>query len=491
MRLNRYLSQCGLGSRRGCEQLILEGRVSLNGNLVKDLGTQVSSEDKVVVDGRTVRTETEVVLVLNKPRGYVCTRSDERDRMTIYDLLPKQYQTLHHVGRLDKDSEGLLLLTNRGDLSHRLIHPSMGAEKEYEVVVDQPLDQSIMAKLVKGMMTEEGHAKAERAWMITDYRAHLVLKQGLKRQIRLMMYQLGFEVERLTRTRIGWLELRGVPKGGWKELSATEVERFFSKEGTGRTSSQADKPRVAPKRARPAAKKAARTRKVREDSDFDSDTIRPTRTASAPRRAGRPQRGRDRNEESSSYSEESFGRSTEGNRRSFGRGKPSEREESGPSRRSGSSGRGFSSRSSARTSDRDEASPRSRSRSSFSSESEDFGSSRRGSTSGRGFSGRSSGRTSDRGEGSPRSRSRSSFSSDREESGSGRRSFSSGRGFSGRSGESSGHDEPSPRARSRAAFSSKGKGKRSDAPSSKPSSFGSRKGGAKRPPGGKTGRGGR
>lgn len=242
MRLNRYLSQCGLGSRRGCEQLILEGRVSINGHVIRDLATQVSEDDRVVADGKPVKTETGVVIALHKPRGYICSRSDEKDRMTIYSLLPKLFQTLHHVGRLDKDSEGLLLMTNRGELSHRLIHPSMGAEKEYEVIVDKPMDQTTMAKLVKGMLTEEGQAKCERAWMITEYRAHVVLKQGLKRQIRLMFYQLGFEVERLTRTRIGWLELKNLQKGGWKQLTEVEIERFFSKEGgTGRPAKVAKK----------------------------------------------------------------------------------------------------------------------------------------------------------------------------------------------------------------------------------------------------------
>lgn len=245
MRLNRYLSLCGLGSRRGVEAVILEGRVSINGHYVKDLATQVEDDDRVLVDGRPIRLEKSTVIALNKPKGYVCTRSDERDRLTIYDLLPRQFQTLHHVGRLDKDSAGLLLLTNRGDLSHRLIHPSQGAEKEYEVVTDKPMDQETMAKMVKGMMTEEGFAKAERAWLVTEYRAHVVLKQGLKRQIRLMFYQLGFEVERLTRVRIGWLELRGLPRGSWKELSQAEIERFFAKDGaTGRA------PDAAPPRPR-------------------------------------------------------------------------------------------------------------------------------------------------------------------------------------------------------------------------------------------------
>lgn len=255
--------------------------MSINGHLVKDLGTKVEPSDQVNVDGKPVRAETGVVIALNKPRGYICSRSDERDRMTIYALLPKPLQTLHHVGRLDKDSEGLLLLTNRGDLSHHLIHPSKGAEKEYEVIVDNPMDQATMAKLVKGMLTEEGYAKAERAWMITEYRCHVVLKQGLKRQIRLMFYQLGFEVERLTRTRIGWLELKGLQKGGWKQLTSTEVERFFSQEGT---------------TGRPP--RAAKSKAAKAESEDDEEVIRPvrakpTRERSEPGRGpgkGRPER---------------------------------------------------------------------------------------------------------------------------------------------------------------------------------------------------------
>lgn len=253
MRLNRFLSQCGLGSRRGCEQIILEGRVSINGKTVTELGTVVTPEDSVNVDGKPTRAETPIVIALNKPKGYICSRADERDRMTIYALLPRQLQTLHHVGRLDKESEGLLLMTNRGDLSHHLIHPSKGAEKEYEVIVDKPLDQAIMGKLVHGMLTEEGHAKAERAWMITEYRCHVVLKQGLKRQIRLMFYQLGFEVERLVRTRIGWLEVKGLPKGAWKQLTEAEVQRFFTEAGTTGKPVSDDKPRKKPAARKPGS----------------------------------------------------------------------------------------------------------------------------------------------------------------------------------------------------------------------------------------------
>lgn len=274
MRLNRYLSQCGVASRRGAEEIILGGRVSINGHVITELATQVQPDDKVVVDGSPVRAELPVVLALHKPKGYICSRGDTHERMTIYDLLPAKYQHLHHVGRLDKESEGLILLTNRGDLSHKLIHPSQGAEKEYEVVVDQPMTAETMAKLVKGMLTEEGYARAERAWLDTAYRARLVLKQGLKRQIRLMFYTLGYEVERLTRVRIGWLLLRGMPKGGWKELTPTEVERFFKEEaGQKKETSRVRKPATA--------KKAARKPTRFEAADWDdipSEDVSPRRS---------------------------------------------------------------------------------------------------------------------------------------------------------------------------------------------------------------------
>lgn len=332
MRLNRYLSQCGVASRRAAEEIILGGRVSINGHVITELATQVQPEDKVVVDGSPVRTERPVVIVLNKPKGYICSRGDTHDRMTIYDLLPRQFQTLHHVGRLDKESEGLILLTNRGDLSHRIIHPSQGAEKEYEVVVDQAMTVETMAKLAKGMLTEEGYARAERAWLDTAYRAHVVLKQGLKRQIRLMFFTLGYEVTRLTRIRIGWLLLRGLPKGSYKELTPTEVERFFKEEPS--------KGREPPPKVKAAVKRPARFAKSKtEDSDWDDTTEgrdedeaapqsrerapgrRARKTAAAKRasagpparsagagRSDRPSRGRDREDRESPPREKPQGR---------------------------------------------------------------------------------------------------------------------------------------------------------------------------------------
>lgn len=227
MRLNRHLSSCGLGSRRGCEQLIRDGRVILNGKICTNLSTTVTDSDDVVVDGNKVRPHKGVVIVLHKPRGLVCSRRDERDRDTIYSLLPEKFHTLHHVGRLDKESEGLLLMTNRGEVSQRLLHPSQGVEKEYEVILETRFDPENLTRLTKGFHTEDGYAKAERAWMIGDYKIGMVLKQGLKRQIRMMLYFLGYEVKRLVRVRIGNLAIKGILEGNWKELSDKDVDKML------------------------------------------------------------------------------------------------------------------------------------------------------------------------------------------------------------------------------------------------------------------------
>jgi 23S rRNA pseudouridine2605 synthase len=227
VRLNRYLSLCGLGSRRSCEQIIKEGRVAINGQCISELATTVESSDRVAVDGNTVHAATPLVVVLHKPAGYLCTREDTHGRATLYDILPGKYQQLHHVGRLDQDSEGLILLTNQGDLSQRLLHPSEGVEKEYEVTLDKEFDPKHVSRLTRGVQTVEGFGKAEHVHMDAPRRLHVVLKQGLKRQIRLMFYEIGYEVTRLIRVRIGALKLSGLGAGQWRELRQSEVEQYF------------------------------------------------------------------------------------------------------------------------------------------------------------------------------------------------------------------------------------------------------------------------
>ncbi|MFA7234867.1 MAG: pseudouridine synthase [Terrimicrobiaceae bacterium] len=246
MRLNRFLAASGLGSRRSCEDLIAAGAVVINGSRVGKLATSVADGDDVRVHGRIIRVARPVYVLFHKPRGFVVTRSDERGRRTIYDLLPPEFSTLFHVGRLDKDSEGLLLLTNDGDLSQRLTHPSHEIEKEYEVTLDKSFDPAHSAKMLRGLFIEGGRARFERIHILGPGRVRVVLRQGIKRQIRLMFYDLGYEVERLKRTRIGTVHDEGIPAGSFRHLTPRELQ---SLRGT-RPAPDAPRPRKTTRRPR-------------------------------------------------------------------------------------------------------------------------------------------------------------------------------------------------------------------------------------------------
>lgn len=223
MRLNRFLASAGLGSRRGVEELITSGQVRVNGQVVTDLATKVGPDDAVKVGSRLLRAEQKITVLLNKPRGFVCTASDERDRKTIFDLLPPNWPRVYHVGRLDKESEGLLLVTNDGDLSLALTHPRYKIEKEYEVLLDKPFDLKDREKLLRGFHIMGGRAKCERVEVLAPTHLRLTLAQGIKRQIRLMLYELGYEVERLARIRLGSLKIGEMRPGEWRLLTAKEV----------------------------------------------------------------------------------------------------------------------------------------------------------------------------------------------------------------------------------------------------------------------------
>ena len=256
MRLNRFLAAAGLGSRRSCEELIATGAVVINGSRVDKLATVVGDGDDVRVHGRIIRVARPVYVLFHKPRGFVVTRSDERGRRTIYDLLPPEFTTLFHVGRLDKESEGLLLLTNDGDLAQKLTHPSHGIEKEYEVTLDKSFDPAHSAKMIRGIFIEGGRARFERLQILGPGRVRVVLRQGLKRQIRLMFYDLGYEVERLKRTRIGAIHDEGMPPGAFRHLAPRELISLQSN-----AVAKAQKPRAASTaRPRKAAARPARKR---------------------------------------------------------------------------------------------------------------------------------------------------------------------------------------------------------------------------------------
>jgi 23S rRNA pseudouridine2605 synthase len=224
VRINKFLASCGLGSRRKVETLVSERRVTLNGQVVTDLGTRVQPADSVKVDGRRVRSAGELTLLFYKPKGYLCTREDTHDRKTIYDILPPKYRHLAYVGRLDKESEGLLLLTSDGALAQTLTHPSHRIEKEYHVLLDAPLDRSMAEQFVQGVPTAEGVARAERVESLGGAWISVVLKQGLKRQIRLMCARMERQVKRLVRVRIGELVAPALQPGAFVELGPDGIE---------------------------------------------------------------------------------------------------------------------------------------------------------------------------------------------------------------------------------------------------------------------------
>jgi 23S rRNA pseudouridine2605 synthase len=224
MRLNRFLAASGFGSRRACEALIREGKISINGHFIRDLATVVKPGDDVRVAGKPPpQPAPPTYMLLHKPKGVVCTRSDERARTTIFDLVPRHFGRLFHVGRLDKDSEGLILLTNDGSLSHRLAHPGHEVDKEYELLLDRPFDARQIPKLLCGFVIEGGRARMERVQVVSPSTLNVVLRQGLKRQIRLMFLKLGYEVKRLIRTRIGDLKIVTLQPGQWRALGKREI----------------------------------------------------------------------------------------------------------------------------------------------------------------------------------------------------------------------------------------------------------------------------
>jgi 23S rRNA pseudouridine2605 synthase len=223
VRLNRYLAAAGLGSRRHCDELIESGRVTMNGQVCTNFSAQPQETDFVKVDGRRVQLELPRTIVLHKPAGFVSTRSDPHARDTIFDLLPAKLSHLFNIGRLDAQTEGLLLLTNDGDLAQRLTHPRYKVEKEYEVTLDRPWDPALKIKLLKGITLDGQRARLENLRDIGPTRLRVILRQGLNRQIRRMFEAVGYQAKQLVRIRIGNLRLGDLPRGHWRPLTSTEL----------------------------------------------------------------------------------------------------------------------------------------------------------------------------------------------------------------------------------------------------------------------------
>jgi len=226
VRLNRFLASCGLASRRACEKIILEGRVTVNGEPAVLLSTKVDPESDIVkVDSYAVKPEAFRYFLFNKPKGVICSSRDERGRKTCIDFLPEDIERVYTVGRLDRDSEGLVLLTNDGNLAHKLTHPSFEHAKLYLLWMDDALDAHWLRRFSEGI---EDDGEMLKAFLIKqrDVRTHcyeVILKEGRNRQLRRMTEAAGREVVRLQRIEMGSLVLKDVSLGECRELSDEEA----------------------------------------------------------------------------------------------------------------------------------------------------------------------------------------------------------------------------------------------------------------------------
>ncbi len=223
-RLQKFLSAAGVASRRHAEEMIVAGKVRVNGKVVKELGPKIDPDkDKVEVNNKKVHLQKKIYLMMNKPKRYMTTRDDPQKRKTIYELLPDQLKNaVWTVGRLDFNTEGLLLLTNDGDLTQELTHPSNEHEKEYEVKLDKELSSGRADKIRTGMQID-GKQTAPATLKMQGTTVYLTIHEGMNRQVRKMFGELGYSVRNLKRVRVGKLKLGDLPSGKYKAVTPGEI----------------------------------------------------------------------------------------------------------------------------------------------------------------------------------------------------------------------------------------------------------------------------
>ncbi|MCQ0022152.1 rRNA pseudouridine synthase [Streptomyces somaliensis DSM 40738] len=235
-RLQKVLARAGYGSRRACEELIEQARVEVNGSIVVEQGLRVDPEkDEIRVDGLTVATQSYQFFALNKPAGVVSTMEDPDGRQCLGDYVTNRETRLFHVGRLDTETEGLILLTNHGELAHRLTHPKYGVKKTYLAAVTGPLPREVGRRLKEGIQLEDGYARADHFRVVEqtgkNYLVEVQLHEGRKHIVRRMLAEAGFPVDKLVRTAFGPIQL-GDQKSGWlRRLTNTEVGRLMGEVG--------------------------------------------------------------------------------------------------------------------------------------------------------------------------------------------------------------------------------------------------------------------
>ncbi len=226
IRLQVYLARCGVASRRASENLILNGRVSVDGKIVTELGTKVSGKEKICLDGKQIFPEAEKrYILLNKPEGYVCSLADEKDRPIASSLLKDTYtERLYNIGRLDMLSGGAILFTNDGDFSAKVEHPSSEIEKEYEVITVFEYPDEILQKFLRGVRIEGVFYKALSAERISKNKMRIVLIEGKNREIRRVLKFFNIKIKKLTRVRIGCVHLSDLPSGKHRPLTSEEIK---------------------------------------------------------------------------------------------------------------------------------------------------------------------------------------------------------------------------------------------------------------------------
>jgi pseudouridine synthase len=234
LRLQKFLADAGVASRRAGEQFILDGRVAVNGQTVRLLGSKVDPDhDRITVDGQIVRAKKLVYVALNKPPGCVCSRKDELSRPTIYELLPREWDTVQTVGRLDYNSEGLIFLTNDGQFALHLTHPRYGVRKKYVATVEGEVTPAMLELFKRGIFHDGEKLKALAARIISSSRARSVVElelgEGKNREVRRLFESQALTVKKLQRTQIGKIKLGELKPGKWRTLNAVEIKTLMTK----------------------------------------------------------------------------------------------------------------------------------------------------------------------------------------------------------------------------------------------------------------------
>ncbi|MBE7706557.1 MAG: rRNA pseudouridine synthase [Cyanobacteria bacterium SIG30] len=229
MRINKYISQCGFCSRRKADELIINGKVKVNGKVITMLGFEIRTKDIVEVDGKVLKKQDFEYYKFYKPAGYITTKSDEKGRKTIYDLIPKELHHLKPVGRLDKDSTGLLIMTNDGDFINRMTHPSIKIPKLYKVTVNGKVKMEHLEEFAKGIKIDGKFAWCDSEIIESkrnETTLEITLYQGLNRQIRKMFKHFGFDVIHLKRVKHAIISINGLPKNAIKPIKPKQLKEL-------------------------------------------------------------------------------------------------------------------------------------------------------------------------------------------------------------------------------------------------------------------------